>query len=316
MIVSRSLFRVFVLSLWLGLSAIVLTTALAVAQESGTEEASPAPSPAPQTSPGVPVRMTLIDQEYDGQTHLTLTPYVWLPSVNGSFAFPTPTLAHHGIGAGTEVLNVQVGPNGYLSKINFAAMGAFELRKGNVDAFGDFINLNGSSGATRVVSLSGPLGKLQVPIDVGSSGHISSTIWELAAGLTLAHGHDASLEFFSGWRQASVKGELDWNLTLPKHPAIARSGNVVRSDTLSDVIFGLRGKVALGDSGWFIPYYADIGAGANNNSWQAYGGVGRAFRSGSVLLLFRNLSYSLPGGSSYIQSLRFGGPLVGYTFKL
>lgn len=312
MIACRSLFRVVALSL----SAMILSCAAAIAQESGSEEASPAPSPAPQTTPTDQVRPTIIDQEYDGKTHLSLTPYVWLPSVNGTFSYRTPTLAHHGIGAGTEVLNVNVGPNAYLSKINFAAMGAFELRKGNVDAFGDFINLNGSSGATQVVTLSGPLGKLHVPIDVGSSGHISSTIWELAAGVTLAHSHNASVEFFSGWRQASVKGELDWNLSLPKHPEIARMGSVTSGDTLSDVIFGFRGKLALGDSGWFIPYYADIGAGGNNSSWQAYGGVGRAFRSGSVLLLFRNLSYSLPGGSSFVQSLRFGGPLVGYTFKL
>jgi hypothetical protein len=194
-------------------------------------------------------------------------------------------------------------------------MGAFDLRKGDVDAFGDFINLNASTGTTFVSSVSGPLGKVQIPIDAGSSGHIASTIWELGAGYTLAHTHDASLEFFTGWRQAAIKGTLDWNITVGNKGLINRSGSIVKSDTLSDILFGLRGKVALGDSGWFVPYYGDIGAGANNSSWQAYGGIGKTFRSSSFLLLFRNLSYNLPG-SSYIRNVRFGGPLVGYTFSL
>ncbi|MEO6836630.1 MAG: hypothetical protein ABI231_12105, partial [Candidatus Tumulicola sp.] len=291
----------------------VLATGVAIAQESG-DRPTPAPMSPSGAAPPAAASASPIDAEYDGKTHLTFTPYVWLPTVNGTFAFTVPALPHHG--GGTTILNAQVGPNGYLAKLNFAIMGAFDLRKGNVAAFGDFINLNVSSGRTFVSSVSGPLGKVQIPVDAGSSGRIASTIWELGAGYTLAHGRDASLEFVSGWRQATVKGTLDWNVSIGKNGLIARSGSAFRGDTLSDVIFGLRGKVALGDSGWFVPYYADIGAGANNSSTQEYIGVGRAFRTGSVLLLFRNLAYSLPAGSSYVQSIRFGGPLVGYTFKL
>jgi hypothetical protein len=303
------------------LLALALTTGVATAQSNEPALGQAAASPTPATAPpapdaAAPARMTVIDAEYDGKTHLTFTPYIWVPTVNGAFQFTTPRLPHAGVGGGTTIINTEVGPNSYLSKLNFAIMGAFDLRKGDVAGFGDFINLNLSTGVTRVTSLSGPLGRLQIPVDLGSSGRISSTIWELGAALTLAHGHDASIEFLSGWRQATVNATLDWNITVGKNNFINRSGSAFRSDTLGDVIFGLRGKVALGDSGWFVPYYADYGVGATSNSTEQYIGVARAFRTGSVLLLFRNLSYTLPAGVSPIQRLRFGGPLVGYTFKL
>jgi hypothetical protein len=300
------------------LLALTLTTGIATAQSDAPAPGSAAPSPTPVAAPPAasPARTTVIDAEYDGQTHFTFTPYLWVPTVNGTFQFNAPRLPHVGVGGGTAIVNTQVGPNSYLSKLNFAIMGAFDLRKGDVAGFGDFINLNLSSGVTRVTSVSGPLGRLQIPVDLGSSGRISSTIWELGAALTLAHGHDASLEFLSGWRQATVNATLDWNLSVGKNALIRRSGSDFRSDSLGDVIFGLRGKVALGDSGWFVPYYADYGVGATNNSSEQYIGVARAFRTGSVLLLFRNLSYTLPANISFIQRIRFGGPLIGYTFKL
>jgi len=301
-------FRLFLAIAALGISAFAITGTAAVAQT------APAPTPAPPA----PARHTVVSQEYDGATHLTFTPYVWLPTLNGTFQYRVPNRRPGGGGVvTTSELNTQIGPNSYLTHINFALMGAFELRKGDVGAFGDVINLNVSNSGTTVTSISGPFQKFQIPVDLGSSAHLSSTIWEAGADLTLAHSDSADIQFLTAWRQIRLTSDLDWNLNIGKNRQIARSGSISVHDNIGDVVFGFKGKVALGDGGWFVPYYVDYGAGApSNNTWQAYGGVGKATGGGSFLLIFRELNYDFDPGSSFIRKVRFGGPLVGYTFKL
>jgi hypothetical protein len=94
-------------------------------------------------------------------------------------------------------------------------------------------------------------------------------------------------------------------------------GTVVNKQVANDVIFGLRGKAFLGDGHWFVPYYIDAGAGAINQTWQAYTGAGYTFNHGQTFLLaYRSLNYyGFPAGSP-VQKLTLGGPLLGYTFQL
>jgi hypothetical protein len=219
----------------------------------------------------------------------------------------------------TGTLNAQVGPNSYLTHLNFAAMGAFDIQKGGVGAFTDFITLNLSSGATFVTAIGGPDGHLHIPINLNTTGSISSSIWEAAGTLSLAHSDAADVNLLVGWRQVSLNGTLNYNVSVGGliGPGFARSGHLFKSDEIGDVIFGLKGKVAVGDKGWFVPYYADYGVGApNNDSWQAYVGVGKATKNGAILLAFRELNYDFGTQSSFVQKARFGGPLLGYTFKL
>jgi hypothetical protein len=275
-----------------------------LAPATATAQTPPA-SPAPSASP----RQTVITEEYDGKTHTTLSPYIWLPTINGTFQYMVP---HAGRIA---TLTTKVAPNSYLSHVNFAAMGDFEIRKGDVAAFADYIDLNVSNAASYVTSVAIPSG-VRVPVDLGSNTRVHSSIWETAASLTLAHSDTASIEAFSGWRQAALNGTLNWNINLGKGGAISRSGSVGSRDIVGNLIFGLRGKLALGDGKWYVPYYIDYGTGATAQSWQAYTGIGRATRGGSFLLAFRELNYDFPAATSFVQKIRLGGPLVGYSFKL
>jgi len=46
------------------------------------------------------------------------------------------------------------------------------------------------------------------------------------------------------------------------------------SDTIWDGIVGFKGRVALGsDKKWYIPYYADVGTGQSDLTWQVLAGV-------------------------------------------
>ena len=288
------------------LVALVATVAPAAAQE---PPASPAPS---ETS-----APTLMDREYDGHTSVLIAPYIWGASVKGNFQFSIPTLPHRPPKIAQP--SVQVGPSDYIPKLNSAGMLAFDLRKGPVDLFGDGIYLNASTSATVNSTISGPLGRIQIPVRVDASARLSTAIWELAAGYSFAHGHNADLSGFMGIRQFPVNLNIGYSATVGRRGILAPSGSLTASQYTNDIIFGLRGRAFFGNDHWYVPYYADLGTGitTSNQSWQAYSGVGYAFPHGqSILALWRALNYTSFPPISHTQKLTLYGPLLGYTFHL
>ena len=285
-------------------------TAMARAQET---PASPEPTPAPVASSAA----TLMDTQYDGHTHIMVAPYIWGPTVKGDFQYSIPTLARKRGVVGITQSSVQIGPSDYLPKINSALMLAFDARKGDVDLFGDIIYLNASTSAAFSGSISGPLGKVQVPISLNTNARLAVAIWEAAAGLTFAHGHNADLSGFVGVRDFPLTLSLDYNAVVGKRGIIQPSGTVTTSDSSNDVIFGLRGKAFFGDDHLFVPYYADFGFGSIDQTWEAYTGAGYAFNHGQTLLVaWRALNYNGFPPGFHVQKLTLGGPLLGYTFNL
>ena len=71
------------------------------------------------------------------------------------------------------------------------------------------------------------------------------------------------------------------------------------------------GQAQFGASPWFLTYYADLGAGSENWTWQAALGVGYRFRWGSILLLERNISYEFDEKGT---GVRFTGPAVAASW--
>lgn len=284
--------------------ALAASTAAVLAQEAQ-------PTPAPEASP------TLMDRQYDGNLHIQLAPYIWAPTVHGNFQYSIPTVSNpkHGI---TQT-SITVKPADYAANINSAAMFSFDARKGAADVFGDFIYVNASASASASAIASGRLGRIQIPINLSTTSHLRSSIWELAAGYTFARGHNADLSIFGGLREYPLNLTLDYNATVGKRGIIARSGSVASDSIAQDVIFGLRGKAFLGDH-WYVPYYVDYGTGIgqlSNQTWQAFSGAGYAFPHGQALILaYRALSYSGFAPISNVQKLTLSGPLLGYTFNL
>lgn len=285
--------------------AITTATTFACAQE-------PPASPAP----GATMQPTLLDQQYDGQTHVMLAPYIWGPTVSGNFQFFVPTLPRHHGGRLIQS-TIDVGPSDYVPKLNTAAMAAFDVRKGNIDLYGDAIYLNASTTATINSTLSGPLGKVNIPVTIDSSARLAAAIWELALGFTVARSHSADLSTFLGYRSFPIDLNVGYTATVGKRGILAPSGTATPSDYAGDAIWGLRGRAFFGDQRWYVPYYLDFGGGHNNQTWQAYSGGGYAFPHGqSLVLLYRDLNYYGFPSTAHTQRLNLGGPLLGYTFNL
>lgn len=287
--------------------AMAASAAMARAQE-------PAASPTPaQTS-----QPTLLDRQYDGQTHVMVAPYIWAPTVNANFQFSVPKLPRrNGRGGGLVQSTVEVGPSDYLPKLNAAAMAAFDVRKGNIDLYGDAIYLNASTTATIFTTVSGPLGKIHVPVTFDSSARLSTAIWELALGFTIARSHTADLSTFLGVREFPINLNIGYTVTIGKRGILASSGSTTPSDHTDDAIWGLKGRAFFGNGRLYVPYYGDFGGGSNNQTWQAYSGIGYAYPHGqSFVALYRDLNYYGFPSTSHTQKMNLAGPLLGYTFNL
>ena len=63
-----------------------------------------------------------------------------------------------------------------------------------------------------------------------------------------------------------------------------------------------------------MPYYADIGAGDSDLTWQAMAGIGYSYGWGDVLLTYRHLSYD-EGTDGLVQDLELSGPAIAVNFR-
>jgi hypothetical protein len=287
------------------LLAVAAATAVAIAQEPAS------PAPASTAEP------TFMDRQYDGRSHFMIAPYIWAPTLKGNFQFSVPGLRKLRGGANPIVSSIQVGPSDYVPKLNTAGMLAFDYRKNEFELFGDAIYLNASTNASIYSVVSGPFGKVRVPLTIESSARLSTAIWEVAAGWAVAHGHNADLTLLAGIRQFPVNLNVDYSATITKKHFALPSGSLTASAYTNDVIWGLKGRAFFGGDHWYIPYYADIGSGNGNTTWQAYGGAGYAFPHGqTIIALWRALNYNDFTPVSTVQKLSLAGPLLGYTFSL
>ena len=91
-------------------------------------------------------------------------------------------------------------------------------------------------------------------------------------------------------------------------------GRISRDVTLWDAVAGVRGEIALGESRWSLPYYADIGAGDADLTWNLMAGASYAFNWGDMLVFYRHLEYD-QGPSGLLQGFSFSGPAFGARFK-
>ena len=242
---------------------------------------------------------------------ISLTPYVWLPSMSGSLNFSVPPSQGGGTG---DTINTSVASGNYLSSINFAAMLAAEIRHDRFVMDGDFMNVVLSPNASTIKTFSGPGGIVVVPVSFATQLHFSGTIFEGGIGETLLRGSAGHLDALIGIRYAAVNGSIAWQANGPLaifNPVGSSNGSL----HLTDGLLALKGRVNLG-SAWFIPYYLDGGVGSSAFTWQGIGGIGvQLNKFTSIELVHRSLNYNETGTALW-QNIRMSGPALAATFKL
>jgi hypothetical protein len=273
---------------------------------------TPVPTPAPTKAPtpAPPAPMASEAPEKPAGWQVALTPYVWLPTVKGQINYDVPPTP--GGSGGTGQIDLNVGPNDYLNHFNSAAMFTIDARNRDLDLFSDFMWMNFSNTNTTSATVTGPFGRVHLPVTFESGARLVTNIWTVGAGAPVFEDEHVTAVIFAGERFTQPKTSVSWNLTSPS-PYLISNGSASYMTTLYDTIAGAKGDVYITpDHAWYIPYYADVGSGTFSSTWQILGGIGYGKR-GSLELVYRNLAYTTSGGR--IPNLRFYGPALGYTFR-
>jgi hypothetical protein len=247
---------------------------------------------------------------FDNQWHLSVTPYLWAPGISGQIRVYHPVL----VGAGLAAIAVNTGPSNYFSFINSGATIAADVRKNAFDFGADVIWLNLSHFGSSTVSITGPLGNVEIPISSQIGWRLTTTLWELEPGVVIGHGPDGDGVLFAGVRSISSTAAASWAFTGPID-LVSLTGSDSTSTTITDFIGGLRGRIALGGH-WFAPVYVDAGWGGQNSTFQWYGGIGHLERWGSLELFYRQLFYNQTGPNPHLTNLQLGGLSLGATINL
>jgi hypothetical protein len=258
-----------------------------------------------------------IAQEAAEGWKFSLMPYVWLPTIKTDLNFG-PVLGASGLQN-----EVSVPPNEWLRDLSMAFLVAGEARYGKWLVGTDFIYLHLSDGSskTKVKNRdSGPLQMFETTTVLNSDTDTSlkTVIWSMVGGYSVVAGPAATVDLIGGFRYLWLEGSTDWNLNAaligPRNTILLpRSGSVSKSQSVTTGIVGAKGRVRLGESNWFVPFYVDAGGGNSVTTWQAAAGIGYAYPWGDVRLDYRYMSFD-QNGDKLIKGLDMGGVALGVNF--
>ena len=188
-----------------------------------------------------------------------------------------------------------------LDNLDMVFMGSFEARKNKWLVITDAIYLDvGAGKSTTVTTQSG------IPLNANVDLDLSAWILSGAVGYDVVQTDRVTFAVVGGVRYATI----DVDITLG---ALGRQAVSSESEGLLDGIVGVRGYLTLNEN-WYLPYYADIGTGDSDLTWQALAGIGYRFSWGDIRLAYRYLSYDLDDGK-HLEDLDVSGPILGVGFR-
>lgn len=233
--------------------------------------------------------------------------YGWFPDISGQTTFSPP--------GGDGDFTVGIGD--ILDNLQFTFQGAFDARKGQWGLLTDVIYMD--LGKTKTNIREGVIGDIELPIELEGSVNLDmkSWIWTTAAYYRMVDQQETTFDLLGGVRYIDVDQSLGWRFSgeAGQTPLPGRNGEVAVSGSNWDAVIGLRGRLALGQGNkWFLPYYADVGTGDSDLTWQAMAGVGYAFGWGEVSGVWRHISYDQSSGHP-IADMEFSGPAIGAIFR-
>lgn len=240
--------------------------------------------------------------------------YAWAPTFDGRLNYALPSAG------GTAT--VKADADNYLSDLNFAAMITAEARYDRYSVITDLMYVDLGSSSSRVGSVnpaalpSNPISSTQ---NLSGDSSLQATIWTLGAGYTLASGNWGNVDVLGGFRLLALDARTNYSLAVDiagprgNGVALSRNGRLSGNADIWNGIVGVRGRILVGDSGFFVPYYADVGTGDSNLTWQVFSGIGYQSGWAGVQLGYRYMSFD-QGSGSLVEKLTMGGAYLAVNF--
>lgn len=235
----------------------------------------------------------------------TVAIYAFFPHIGADAAFPA------GNGA-----SIDVSAGDLLDHLKFGGMFSAAAQKERWGLFTDvvYLDVGESMSNSRAIGA----GSMPLPPGITADGNfdLKGVAWTLAGSYRAVSTPDAMVDVFAGARLLDIKTELSWAFNQPFGPFAGpfQSGDVEVERHNWDGIVGAKGRFGFGrDKRWFVPWYADVGTGNSDLTWQAATGIGYAADWGDVFATWRYLHYDFDGNRT-LENLEFDGPAIGVAF--
>ena len=246
-----------------------------------------------------------------------IAPYGWFATIGTTVNYNLPPAL-----GGTVTADPSIGFGELLSHLHFATMIAADAQYDRFSLLTDFMYLNVGGTPSQLKSVNFP-GQPSIPISAAvrtSEGlNLNAKIWTLAGGYTVLQDDWGNFDLIAGFRYLGVNATTNFNLALSltgprgNGATFGGIGSVSGSANIWNGIGGFRGRVRIGDTGLFVPYYFDIGAGGSNLTWQIASGLGYQTGWAGVSLTYRYLSFQ-QSSSAVVQHLWIRGPMIMANF--
>jgi len=223
------------------------------------------------------------------QWQFSVTPYAWGMGIRGSISHNDRSLGH-----------IKLTPGDVLSDLKMAAMLVAEARHGRLGLYLDGVYGDLGKTASRVVGRA----------DLNATTNLRMSMLTLAPSYTLHQSQSFRLDALIGarvmWQNATTTISLSETAQ-----SISESSNL----QLAAAIAGVKGRFDIGSSGYFVPFYIDVGAGQSSSfTSQAYLGIGKTFDWGDVSLVAKNVYYQFSPNRTNVDLNMFGAALA-VTFR-
>ena len=249
-----------------------------------------------------------------------LTPYLWLPWLKVDLGYNLP----RGLG-GRLPTSLSVGPGELYTNLRFGGTFTAEARYDRFSVLTDFIYLNEgfdfSHTRLRSVDFDGAASQpIRAGAAVSASSVAKTTIWTLAGGYTVLQGDWGNLDAIAGFRYLGVDATTGFTLSaaftgpLGNSAALTGSDNVSANRAIWNGIGGVRGRIRIPNSDFFVPYYADIGAGGSDLTWQVATGIGYQSGRAGLSAQYRYMSFD-QGSSSVVRKVSMSGPMIAVNIS-
>jgi hypothetical protein len=187
-----------------------------------------------------------------------------------------------------------------LKNLKMGFMGTVGTRKGKFSMIADLIYLD----LSKSKSNSGEF--LGQPIEDEGKLELTGWVSTFGGGYSLINDGRNSLDIVVGARYLN----LDSTFTFKVNEESKESD---LGGTFWDGIVALNGKTHLGEK-WYLAYYADLGAGDSDFTWQTRLGFGYNLKKHALFFGYRYLDWDFKSGDQ-LNDLNFHGPYAGVMFS-
>ncbi len=238
-------------------------------------------------APVEPVAETPVVVESVSAWQQELTIYGWLAGVSADTRLP---------GGGGDT-TVDVGD--IIEDLKMVFMGSYAARKDKWSFIADVTYVDLGDSATKTLVF--PDRSVDASIDVD----MKSLLVNAGVGYNIVNSDKSVLDVVAGVRYMDLEVDVDTN--LPIHTGVSGSEDFL------DGIIGLRGAYSI-DENWYMPYYADIGTGDSDLTYQLFAGVGYKYDWGDVKLGYRYIGYEM-ADNMLVENLDLSGAVLGASLK-